>query len=137
MSRDDYETGETLRTPHIEIGKGSEPYPRKMVPINVSTFETCFSFLIPLREGRDGIGLRSPQFSPYSVYGVVGRVASDGSGVGLGALNLHEPPLSRTLMGFLDESVLEKKLPNAYRILKEAEEESQIEEGEESPFNEE
>lgn len=116
MSRDDYETGKTLLNPFIEIGKGGEPHPRERAYVNVETFRGCLGNLMPPRDGRDGVGLRSPNFSFYSVYGVVSRPIRTATGDP--SVRVDEPPISRTLMGFVEESVLKHHLPKTFETLK-------------------
>ena len=112
MSKDDWETGATLITPHIEIGKGREPSPKERVYINVDTFRECLGKLTLARNEQ---GPQTPDCSFYSVYGVVSRPV--GSMAGDSYVNIDEPPVSRTLMGYLEESILREKLPNTYGAL--------------------
>ena len=44
MSKDDRESGKILITPHIEIGRGTDPNHR-MVHVNVDTFRHCLGEL--------------------------------------------------------------------------------------------
>lgn len=112
MSRDDWETGETLFTPHIEIGKGIEPSPNDGASVNVNTFKKCLGKLILARNEPGPRTLKGPL---YSVYGVIGRPVRIPGGNSY--INLNEPPVSRTLMGYLEEEILEKELPNTYDAL--------------------
>lgn len=116
MSRDDYETGQTLITPHIEIGTGAEPSPIEMAYVNVETFRDCLGKLTP---PSDVHGPNIPEYPFYSVFGVVARAV--GSLAGDSYVNIGEPPLSRTLMGFLEQRILAEKLPKTHGILMERE----------------
>jgi len=111
MSKDDWETGETLITPHIEIGIGIEPY--NLVYVNVTTFKKCLGRLTLARNEN---GPQHPKGFFYSIYGVVSRPVRsiDGSSY----INIDEPPVSRTLMGYLEEDVLRAELPRTYQALK-------------------
>jgi len=142
MSRDDYETNKTLITPHIEIGLGHESQPTLRAYVNVETFKDCLGKMTPPSNEH---GPATTDYPFYSIYGVVAR--SVPSMAGDSYVNIGEPPISRTLMGFLEESVLAENLPKTFEILKAREEadkkdraalkafeESQIEEGEKSPF---
>jgi len=113
MSKDDYETGQTLITPHIEIGEGVEPSRNSLAYVNVDTFRGCLGELTLARSEQ---GPQQPESSFYSVYGVVSLPVRsvDGSSY----VNIDEPPVSRTLMGYLEESVLREKLPTTYQLLK-------------------
>jgi len=112
MSRDDCETGKRLITPHIEIGKGIEPSPNLNAYINVSTFEDCLEHLIrPFTDKGPTLMKRTDN---YCVYGVVGRIVGGKAHI---FLNIAEPPISRTLMGFLQADVLAGNLPKVYKIL--------------------
>jgi len=44
----------------------------------------------------------------------VGRTIA---GAGRAYLNIGEPPITRTLMGFLEEEVLKQNLPEVYKAL--------------------
>ena len=114
MSKDDWETRAPLITPHIEIGKGMEPPPYERAYVNVDTFKECLGRLTLARSKN---GPQTPDHPFYSVYGVVGRPV--GSLAGDSYVNIDEPPVSRTLMGYLDESILEEKLPNTFKALNE------------------
>ena len=111
MSRDDYETRETLLNPFIEIGRGIEPSPDERAYVNVSTFKDCLRYLTPSRDER---GPKTPDFPYFSIYGVVGFTVS---GAGGAYINIGEAPISRTLMGHLPERVLRLKLPKTYESL--------------------
>ena len=114
MSKDDWESGKTLITPHIEIGRGTDPSDR-MAYVNVDTFRDCLGELTLPRSEK---GSQHPEVSFYSVYGVVSRSVRsvDGSSY----VNVDEPPVSRTLMGYLEESILKDKLPHTYKALRES-----------------
>jgi len=112
MSKDDFETGEHLLNPYIEMGRDKEPAPDDMLHINVSTFEKCLSHLTPAFTDN---GPQIPEVPFCSVYGVVGRTVA---GHGHASLNITESPLSRTLMGHLPASVLKDNLPEVYEALR-------------------
>ena len=117
MSKDDFETSKTLLNPYIEIGKGRESNPNNNAYVNVSTFEDCHKHLImPFTDIGPTIFGDELKEKIYSVYGVVGRTV-----ITAGAwayLNIVEPPISRTLMGFLLEDIIKENLPNVYKALK-------------------
>jgi len=116
MSRDDWEDGKKLYSPFVEIGKGREPQSR--APVNASTFKPCLGHLRPVASPERGP--LTPEKPFYSVYGVIGRtVISAGGG---SYLNISEPPLSRTLMGYILEEIVKEKLPRVHKILSAAEE---------------
>jgi hypothetical protein len=104
MSRDDFETEKKLFNPYIEIGMGGDPSPCDVVSINVSTFESASKRMLERR------GNNQPEGTFYSVWGVVGRTVT---GPGGAYLNIDEPPISRTLMGFILHEDLVKNLPVA------------------------
>jgi len=113
MSKDDWETGKTLMNPYIEIGKGLglESNPVLHVEVNVSTFgEIGLGKLLERTE------VRNLSCNVYSVYGVVRRTII-GGGRAWGYLNIDDPPISRTLMGFLSDEDLKKVLPNVHHQL--------------------
>jgi len=120
MSRDDYETGQTLINPYIEIGRGQEPNPRSMAYVNVETFRECLGHLI---RSRTENGPRVLDFPFYSVYGVVGNTVS-GGGNSYSYINIGEPPVSRTLMGYLPEEILKQELPKTHKVFVESAEET-------------
>ena len=111
MSKDDFETSRTLLNPYIEIEKrksGNYAY------VNVSTFEDCLDRLIPpFTDMGPNIELER---KGYNIYGVVGRTITSPHGTGA-YLNIAEPPISRTLMGFLSEDILRRNLPNVHQTL--------------------
>ena len=110
MSKDDWETSQTLITPHIEVGGGIDP-PIKAY-VNVETFKECLGELTLARSER---GPERPDYPFYSVYGVVSRPVRSAID---SYVNIDEPPVSRTLMGYLAENILKDKLPNTYKALK-------------------
>ena len=112
MSKDDYETGKTLITPYIEIGKWNEPSPNERAYVNVETFKKCLGKLIQVRDDK---GPKTPNKPFYSIYGVVNRPVQSVDGESY--VNINEPPISRTLMGYLKEEVLKGKLPKTHRKL--------------------
>jgi len=105
MSKDDWETRKTLITPHVEIGKGIDP--SMIAYVNVDTFKKCSGKLINF--------LKIPEGSFYSIYGTVGRPVAFLTEEAY--LNIDDPPISRTLMGYLEEEVLRNQLPNTYKAL--------------------
>ena len=109
MSKDDWETGNTLTTPHIEI----EGDTSRAACVNVDTFKGCLGKLTPARNEH---GPQTPSYSFYSIYGVISRPV--GSPAGDSYVNIDEPPVSRTLMGYLEESILKEKLPNTHKALR-------------------
>jgi len=111
MSRDDFETGRTLVTPHIEIGVGRH-IGTSLVYVNVDTFVPCLEFMENFRPDNDP---RIPPKYLCSVYGVVGRSVSSRSGGCY--LNIDEPPLSRTLMGYISRLDIKERLPGVYEFL--------------------
>lgn len=116
MSKDDFETSETLLSPYIEIGRGIEPSPNHHAYVNVSTFRDCLGHLIPPFTDSGPTTLRRDlEEKTYCVYGVIGRIVA--SGGGRAYLNIAEPPVSRTLMGFLSEDILKQNLPKVYNTL--------------------
>lgn len=117
MSRDDYETSQTLITPHIEIGTGSESDPHSRAYVNVETFRKCLG---KMTSPSNQHGPAIPNYPFYSIYGVVAR--SVASLAGDSYVNIGEPPISRTLMGYLEEKILAEKLPRTFEILKAREE---------------
>jgi len=117
MSRDDYETNKTLITPHIEIGLGHESQPTLRAYVNVETFRKCLGKMTPPTNDRGPVIPGQPF---YSIYGVVAR--SVPSMAGDSYVNIGEPPISRTLMGFLEQSVVEENLPRTFKFLKHQEE---------------
>lgn len=114
MSRDDWETGQRLITPHIEIGRGAEPFLTEMACVNVETFRGCLGHITPPTNQH---GQAIPNYPFYSVFGVVGRSVAGGGGE-YSYVNIGEPPISRTLMGYLEEKVLMEKLPKTHSVLK-------------------
>lgn len=117
MSRDDWETGDRLLNPFIEIGLGLGSTIFERANLNASTLEDCLGYLKPTRD------INGPFVSTevcqgervYSVWGVVAHVPSNITGMSY--VNIGEEPISRTLMGYLPESVLKEKLPTAYKSL--------------------
>jgi hypothetical protein len=110
MSRDCQETGTTLITPHIEldlienfkfIGSGG---------INASAFEKALGFVqLTVNHERGPLVLPNKH---YLVYGVVGRIVNNHSWP---YLNIGEPAISRTLMGYLTEEVVKRDLPRTFK----------------------
>lgn len=111
MSKDCFETGKRLLNPYIEICRGGDPV--QGASVNVSAFEDCAYLLLPTTR-EDGPNVLREPF--YSVWGVVGRqvvhLASKWA-----YLNSAEPPISRTLIGFLLEGDLKEKMPKTFREL--------------------
>lgn len=114
MSKEDWETSETLLNPYIEIGEGIESRPNFHARVNVSTFKGCLGHLKPPFTDRGPNMILENRI--YCVYGVVGRTITGPSGSSA-YLNVDEPPISRTLMGFLIEDVLKTYLPKVHRTL--------------------
>jgi hypothetical protein len=112
MSKDDWETGHTLITPHIEIEKGTDS--SYAAYVNVDTFKGCLG---KLTLARNEYGSQRPDYPFYNIYGVVSRPV--GSPAGDSYVNIDEPPISRTLMGYLKEDILKEKLPNIFKELNE------------------
>jgi hypothetical protein len=114
MSKDDTEKGRCLLNPYIEIGKGRNP--NHYAWINVSTFKDCLEHLIPSFNAETGQTMFTDEEEEklYSVYGTVGRTVLC---PGFAYLNISEPPVSRTFMGFLLEDVLAKNLPRVHKCL--------------------
>ncbi len=112
MSKDCVETKEKLLNPYIEICRGSEPV--RGVDVNVSSFEDCAYLLLPTTTPEGGPKVLSEPF--YSVWGVVGRQVAHKAHK-LAYLNAAEPPVSRTLIGFLSEEDLKEKMPRTFREL--------------------
>ncbi|HTY44304.1 MAG TPA: hypothetical protein VMC80_03605 [Patescibacteria group bacterium] len=110
MSRDDCEKGGRLLNPFIEIGKGYDPH--TLFYVNVTTFGECMEHLIPTFTDH-GPMMLDKKF--YSIYGTVGRSVVSPSGGSY--VNIAEPPISRTLMGFVLEMDLKNHLPNVHRAL--------------------
>jgi len=112
MSRDDWEVGGRLSTPHIEIGKRFKSI-NDCAAVNVSTFEECLGHIFPSATDK---GPTDSKEKDYVVYGVVGRIVPT-MGRAYGYLNIAEETVSRTLMGFLPANVLKEKLPKVYEQL--------------------
>lgn len=118
MSKEDYKTNQTLLNPYIEIGKGCESSPNSYIHLNVSTFKNCLAHLIPsfTDNGQRIFDEATEEKKLYSVYGVVGKTVTNPNGASA-YLNITEPPISRTLMGFLLEDILIQNLPEVHRAL--------------------
>jgi hypothetical protein len=115
MAKDDFETGKHLFNPYIEIGKGKW-LNSNLAYINVTTFKDCLEHLIPSFTAEKGETLFDEETRKkiYSVYGTVGRtVITHGSSY----LNITEPPVSRTFMGFLLEEIVKRNLPHVHKEL--------------------
>ena len=119
MSRDDSETGEKLLNPYIKINIGVDGTDgaSRGIGINTSTFEPCLGYIVP--SFRDN-GPTSPEAELgtkfYHIYGVVGKTVSGANG-SWAYLNIAEPPVSRTLMGYLTDGVLKKHLPKIHETI--------------------
>lgn len=113
MPKRDVETGENLTNPYIEINKGVSKA-NGYTEVNSSTFASCLEHLQPAI--RDEGAFKMPEYALrdrfYSVYGVVGRTVSE-----VNDFDITSPPISKTLMGYLEERVLSEKLPKVYYIL--------------------
>ncbi len=117
MSRDDFETGKTILNPYIEIGRFIESNLNQHAYVNVSTFEGCLAHLIPPFTDKGPTTFSEKESEEkYCIYGAVGRTIR-GAGGTWAYLNIGEPPISRTLMGFLSGEILEQKLPRVYESL--------------------
>jgi len=113
MTGTDSETGKRIRTPHIEIGSGYEPSFDETIFVNTETLSDCFGSLIPPGNQR---GADIPDYPFYSVFKVMSRFWRCPD-CGECNSNLEASPFSRTLIGYLEESVLKEKLPKAYKEL--------------------
>ena len=114
MSRDCYETGVTLLTPHVEIElleKGRETI--TSAGVNASAFNNALAYLLPPASPERGPLI--PDRPYYRIYGVVGRIVNNH---GWAYLNIAEPPISKTLMGYLTEEDFKRELPKTFEILK-------------------
>ena len=118
MSKEDFEPKSTLLNPYIEIGKGLESIPNSHAYVNVSTFgERGLSNLMPpFTDKGPNVPKEFLEGKIYCVYGVVGRsiVLKTGRGAYLDRI---EPPISRTLMGFLSDDFLKEALPKVHAAL--------------------
>ena len=114
MSRDDHEVGGRLYSPFVELERVSRDKSNKLVlAVNASTFEPCLEDLKPTRTPNGPEWIDEPH---CLIYGVVGfTVTSDPAGGNY--LNITEPALSRTLMGYVTDPTLKKNLPNLYRLM--------------------
>ena len=101
-------------TPHIEIGKVYDG--EILAHVNVSTFEHCLEHLEYPFTDRGPTSLVRREDTTYSIYGVVGRMVISQAGGCF--LNIVEPPISRTLIGYVSEEVLREHLPNVYGFIK-------------------
>jgi hypothetical protein len=111
MSKKDLEVGGYLSPVYIEFGLGKEPL--RTVQVNVDTFESCFPSLQPFVIDNSPKRI-SGDFC--SVYGSVGRNVVMGGGFAY--VNSDEPPISRTLMGYIPSKTLAERLPKAFGELK-------------------
>ncbi len=109
MSRDCSETGRTLLTPHIELDLIDNFNIQGSAGINVSAFEKALGFVLPTISYEYGPLPRPNRH--YLVYGVVGRIVNNHQ---WSYLNIGEPAISRTLMGYITENTLKKELPKTF-----------------------
>ncbi|MFA4960711.1 MAG: hypothetical protein WC548_03535 [Candidatus Pacearchaeota archaeon] len=113
MSKLDCETCEYLLPVYIEFGFGREPH--RLVCVNTATFESCFSRLTPPLIDNKPNCPQEQKTNFCSVYGTVGRTVITGDSFAY--VNGNEPPISRTLMGYIPSKTLEEKLPSAFEDL--------------------
>ena len=109
MSRICSETDGTLITPHVELELFVNYKMVDSAAVNVSAFEKALDSLLPASSHEMGpIITKDPH---CLVYGVVGRIVNTH---GWAYLNIAEPPISRTLMGYITGDVLKKELPRTF-----------------------
>jgi len=113
MSRDCWETSKTLVTPHVEIEFIKDYKLVGSAGVNVSAFEDALTSVLPASTREKGPMITKEPH--YLIYGVVGRIVNNH---GWAYLNISEPPISRTLMGYLTKENLEKTLPKTFTGLK-------------------
>jgi len=109
MSRDCRETGRTLVTPHVELELIINHMLVGSAGVNVSAFEKALGFVLPTSSYEFG-PLPKPK-THYLIYGVVGRIVNTHQWP---YLNIGEPAISRTLMGYVTEEIIKKELPKTF-----------------------
>ena len=111
MSRDCYETGRKLITPHVEIDLINARKGRiRSAYVNVSAFEGALAHISPSSDPQ--MGPLTPKEDFYcEIYGAVGRIVNNHQWP---YLNITEPSISRTLMGYLTMDNFRRELPKTF-----------------------
>ena len=115
MTAVDHETGKKIINPYIQISKSSK---EGCYFLNTSTFEDCQEELIhPLDRQIDELEKENKLYVVEAVVGEYNGSPNPGISSLLKTVSITRHERSRTLLGYLEEKVVRKELPQTFAAL--------------------